>query len=70
MLKVFLIWLAILAGSLALSAYDTHRYPRDKSIWTSVFMWTLILGVGMIVTQCLGGGGGDCEYGRTGARCY
>lgn len=69
MLKVFLIWLAVLVGSFAMMAYDAHRYPRDKSIWTSIFMWTFILGALMFLSQCLGGGGSDCEYGRTGARC-
>jgi uncharacterized membrane protein YhaH (DUF805 family) len=71
MLKVFLIWIAVLAVSFCLLALDVKRDPNGKSFWTGVFMWTLILGVLFMLTQCLGGGGdgSDCTYGRTGVRC-
>lgn len=44
MLKVFLVWLAVLAFSFLMSLADASREPRGKSMWIGVFMWTLILG--------------------------
>lgn len=67
MTKVFLIWLGVLAVSFTLFLIDGKRDPNGRSVWTGVFMWTLIIGVLFMFTDCVGGGGGgDCQYGRTG----
>ncbi|MDO8911878.1 MAG: hypothetical protein Q7V13_08525 [Phenylobacterium sp.] len=75
MLKLLAVWLAVLA----LSGFLMAREPRERlvsgpSFWTTVFCWSLVIGlifIGFSILDLFGlvGGGGDCDYSRNGRVC-
>ena len=71
MIKIILVWLAVLAFSL-FRVSTAGKDSSESRFWVNIFMWSLIFGIIMMLSMCFGGAGGaggDCSYSNSGYTC-